>query len=123
MNSGERTRQFASLHLPNDVPPAFRFDPVISGAARSQQSESAPVRLRRGAWHSARNHGQRRSRKIWRSWPSPRFVSLERLLQSKKVSVVELTEMYLARLKRFNPQLAFSRDADRRAREGASRRT
>ena len=34
-------------------------------------------------------------RKTWKSWLSPQFVNLEALLQSKKVTVIELTEMYL----------------------------
>jgi Asp-tRNA(Asn)/Glu-tRNA(Gln) amidotransferase A subunit family amidase len=90
------------LHLPNDVPPAFHFDPVTSG--HFVPSESAPVRI------AAKAAGP------------PAFVDSEvpddleklafatvrelgALIQSKKVSVTALTEMYLARLKRFNPQL------------------
>src|ERR1700733_12771754 len=32
------------LHLPNDIPPAFRFDPVTSSES-APPSESAPVRI------------------------------------------------------------------------------
>jgi Asp-tRNA(Asn)/Glu-tRNA(Gln) amidotransferase A subunit family amidase len=93
------------LHLPNDVPPAFRFDPLISGQT-APANELAPVRLPAALSNSpaiADNEIPKDLEKL--AFATVR--QLGALIQSKKVSVASLTEMYLARLKRFNPQLNF----------------
>jgi Asp-tRNA(Asn)/Glu-tRNA(Gln) amidotransferase A subunit family amidase len=93
------------LHLPNDVPPSFRFDPVISSEI-APPSESAPVRI---AAPSGVTPAIMES-DIPKDLEKLAFATvpeLGALIQNKKVSVIELTEMYLGRLKRFDPQLHF----------------
>jgi Asp-tRNA(Asn)/Glu-tRNA(Gln) amidotransferase A subunit family amidase len=93
------------LRLPNDVPPAFRFDPLISGHP-APAIESVPVRCSAslGAPPAIADSD------VPKDLEKLAFATVRELgalLQSKKVTVIELTEMYFARLKRFNPQLAF----------------
>ena len=89
----------------NDVPPAFRFDPLISGQP-APPIESAPVRLAAALG----NPPAIVDSDVPKDLEKLAFATVRELgalLQSKKVSVTDLTEMYLARLKRFNPQLHF----------------
>ncbi len=93
------------LHLPNDVPPAFRFDPVTSSET-APPSESAPVRITAApgaAFAIVESDIPKDLEKL--AFATVRELGV--LIQNKKVSVVELTEMYLGRLKRFDPQLHF----------------
>jgi Asp-tRNA(Asn)/Glu-tRNA(Gln) amidotransferase A subunit family amidase len=93
------------LHLANDIPPAFRFDPLVAGQ-RALLTESAPVRVAAALSNPAaivENEVPADLEKL--AYATVR--ELGALIQSKKVSVIDLTEMYLARLKRFNPQLHF----------------
>jgi Asp-tRNA(Asn)/Glu-tRNA(Gln) amidotransferase A subunit family amidase len=93
------------LHLPNDVPPAFRFDPLIPGQP-APVNELAPVRLSAALSDLpaiAANELPEDIEKL--AFATVR--ELGALIQSRKISVARLTEMYLARLKRFNPQLDF----------------
>lgn len=92
------------LHLPNNVPPAFRFDPLLgldfrfafvgpidrSVKAMSSPPTAAavPANLEELAFASVRE--------------------LSELIRQKKVSSVALTEMYINRLKRFDPKLHFT---------------
>ena len=88
------------LHIPNSVPPAFIFDPVLPGdkfetAKRPQRISSAaalnvsgaPKNIEDVAFYSVRQ--------------------LAELVRSRKVSSVALTDMYLARLKKYDPMLKF----------------
>ena len=94
------------LHLPNDVPPAFRFDPLIPGQY-APASELAPVRLPAALSNSPAIADYELPGDLEKlAFATVR--ELGALIQSKKISVVGLTEMYLARLKRFNPQLNFA---------------
>jgi Asp-tRNA(Asn)/Glu-tRNA(Gln) amidotransferase A subunit family amidase len=94
------------LHLPNDVPPAFRFDPVIPGQP-APASELASVRLPAALSNSPAIADHELPGDLEKlAFATVR--ELGALIQSKKISVVGLTEMYLARLKRFNPQLNFA---------------
>jgi Asp-tRNA(Asn)/Glu-tRNA(Gln) amidotransferase A subunit family amidase len=89
-----------ALHIKNDVPPAFIFDPVLPGmkfeterrpmklaAPPGLQSSSVPKNLEDVAFYSVRQ--------------------LAELVRTKKVSSSALTDMYLARLKRYDPTLKF----------------
>jgi Asp-tRNA(Asn)/Glu-tRNA(Gln) amidotransferase A subunit family amidase len=104
----EQRRAFGAirqLHLPNDVPPAFRFDPVISNEI-APLSESAPVRIAAAPGASPAIVES----DIPIDLEKLAFATVRELgalIQNKRVSVVELTEMYLGRLKRFDPQLHF----------------
>ena len=93
------------LHLPNNVPPAFRFDPLIS-EGRFPATESMPVRTPAALSEPpAIVDGE-----IPRDLEKLAFATVRELgalIQHQKISVADLTEMYLARLKRFNPQLNF----------------
>ncbi len=88
----EKIRAF---HLDNSVPPALRFDPVLpgtklggpSGVRMSEPKEplAAPASLEDVAF-----------------WPVTRLAPLVR---AGKIRSVDLTQMYLARLKRLDPKL------------------
>src|ERR1700722_1817413 len=87
------------LHLPNEIPPAFHFDPVISGQL-VPASELAPVRLP----PTLGNAPAIADSAVPKDLEQLAFATIRELgglLQSKKVSVTDLTEMYFARLKRF----------------------
>jgi Asp-tRNA(Asn)/Glu-tRNA(Gln) amidotransferase A subunit family amidase len=88
------------LHIPNSVAPALVFDPVLPSTRfetekRFPRISPAPAMVARGVprnledlcFSSARDLGE--------------------LIRSKKVSSVALTEMYLDRLKRYDPLLHF----------------
>ena len=94
-------QEIYSLHIPNSVEPALIFDPVlpgmkfeterramkISGASATMRSE-APKDLEQLAVSSVRE--------------------LAELVRTKKVSSMALTEMYLHRLKKYDPKLKFT---------------
>ena len=88
------------LHIPNSVDPAMIFDPVLPGmklvterkpmrisATARATSLSAPKNLEDLTFASARDLGE--------------------LVRTKRVSSLALTEMYLQRLKKFDPTLKF----------------
>src|SRR5258708_5863871 len=85
------------LHIPNSVPPAYIFDPVLPGTTfetrRQPMQMSAPPRsgapknIEDVAFYSVRQ--------------------LADLVRTRKVSSVALTDMYIARLKKYDPVLKF----------------
>ncbi len=90
--------QIRELHLPNSIPPAFVFDPLPPGAAIATQREklvysrataalTVPPDLEDLAFASAMELGD--------------------LVRRRKVSSTALTQMYLARLRRYDPLLHF----------------
>src|SRR5258707_2397055 len=113
------------LHIKNDVAPAVIFDPVLPGmkfeterrpmkiSAAPGAAGTAPKNLEDVAFYSVRQ--------------------LAELVRSKKVSSSALTEMYIARLKRYDPVLKFmitlteeralaqAKDADREIEAGKYR--
>jgi Asp-tRNA(Asn)/Glu-tRNA(Gln) amidotransferase A subunit family amidase len=91
--------EIRKLHLPNGVAPAFVFDPLPPGAAVSTEREkpvyskapaslTAPANLEDLAFASAMDLGD--------------------LIRRKKISATNLTQMYIARLRRFDPILHFN---------------
>ncbi len=87
------------LDLPNSVAPAFVFDPLPPGATVNTQHArpvyskapatlTAPANLEDLAFESAMN--------------------LADLIRRRKISSANLTQMYLARLRRYNPVLHFN---------------
>jgi Asp-tRNA(Asn)/Glu-tRNA(Gln) amidotransferase A subunit family amidase len=93
------------LHLPNDVPPAFRFDPVTSPLF-APAPESAPVRLP----VTIAEVPEIANGEVPKDLDKLAYATigeLGALIRSRKVSVTDITQMYLARLKRYNPQLNF----------------
>ena len=90
--------EIRKLHLPNGVAPAFVFDPLPPGATVNAQREkpvyskapatlTMPSNLEDLAFSSALELGD--------------------LVRRRKVSSLDLTQMYLARLKRYDPLLHF----------------
>ena len=87
--------QLREVPLPNAVMPAVRFDPVLPGM--QLPTERAQMRY-------TRDSGLRRPARLEdvAFWPVTR---LAELVRTRQVMPSELTEMYLARLERFDPQL------------------
>src|SRR5437868_10964651 len=112
-----------ALHIPNSVEPALLFDPIVNAAKYETERRAArlsavpnvssPKKVEELAFASVRE--------------------LAELVRTKKVSSSALTEMYLGRLKRYDPLLKFTatlteeraqmqaRDADREIAAGKYR--
>jgi Asp-tRNA(Asn)/Glu-tRNA(Gln) amidotransferase A subunit family amidase len=84
-----------ALELRNDVPPALHFDPVLPGS-------TLPTERREP--HFTRPSDVRRPDRLEdvAFWP---VTHLAELVRTRQVMPGELTEMYLGRLKRHDPQL------------------
>ncbi|MFT4112358.1 amidase [Silvibacterium sp.] len=85
------------LHLPNSVAPAYVFDPLPPGAIVDTQKQP-PVYSRTVATMPAEIEDL-----AFATVPE-----LADLVRRKKVSSVDLTQMYLRRLKRYDPLLHFT---------------
>jgi Asp-tRNA(Asn)/Glu-tRNA(Gln) amidotransferase A subunit family amidase len=88
----ERIRELA---MPNAVPPALRFDPLLPGV--KLPSERRPMRYTR-----ARDVRRPANLQEVAFWPVTR---LAELVRTRQVLPSELTEMYLERLKRHDARL------------------
>ena len=94
-------QEMRQTSLDNSVPPPLYFNPVVPGMTFERfEREVAPE-------CSARRSPVRR---IWRRSRSGRRPSLARLIETREVSSLELTDMYLSRLERLNPVLNCRRD-------------
>lgn len=86
--------QVRQLHIPNDVAPPFYFSPIVPfmkvDRSRHPFRYSSP-RVRRPA-----------NLEDAAFWP---VTQLARLIRTRQVTSVQLTEMYLARLRRYNEKL------------------
>jgi Asp-tRNA(Asn)/Glu-tRNA(Gln) amidotransferase A subunit family amidase len=92
-----------SMKIPNSVAPAFVFDPVPAGMVLDTVKQ--PMRM-----SAAPDVTGLASAGIDGASNELAFASvreLAELVKTRKVSSVELTKMYLARLKRYDPQLHF----------------
>jgi Asp-tRNA(Asn)/Glu-tRNA(Gln) amidotransferase A subunit family amidase len=87
-----------ALNLPNDVPPAFLFNPLLPGM--KLETEQRPMRISRARAVGVPKNLEDAAFYTVRQWAE--------LIRTKKVSSVALTEMYLSRLKRYDPVLLFS---------------
>lgn len=88
------------LHIPNSVAPALNFDPVLPST--KFETEKRPLRLSAAPAIAARG--------VPRNLEDVCFASareLGELVRTRNVSSVALTEMYLERLKRYDPTLHF----------------
>ncbi len=95
-----------NLHLPNSVAPAFVFDPVPGGT--TLDTARAPLALS-PAPNTSALAGQV-SAGLSGSSDTLAFATvreLAELVKTRKVTSLDLTKMYLARLKRFDPRLHF----------------
>lgn len=98
----EAYRAMRSVAIPNQVPPAVRFDPRLPHAL--QEPGGGPIPDRFAGVSVARSGAVRRSADLEdvAFWPVTR---LSELIRTGQVTSVELTEMYLDRLRRFGPRL------------------
>src|SRR5712675_569513 len=87
-----------ALHIPNSVEPALLFDPVVNAAKYEME--------RRAARLSAAPNISSPKKVEELAFASVR--ELAELVRTKKVSSSALTEMYLGRLKRYDPLLKFT---------------
>lgn len=88
-------RELRMVEIPNEVAPAARFDPMLPG--RTAPTGERPFRMSREA-------GVRRPADLEQVafWPVTR---LSELVRTGQVTSLELTEMYLGRLKEHGPRL------------------
>ena len=91
----ERFEAVRGVALDNAVPPALRFTPLLPG----MQPET---RQRRIKWSRPPRLERPGVLEDLAFWP---VTHLAALVKARKVTPVELTEMYLARLKRYDPAL------------------
>jgi len=87
------------LHMPNSAAPAFNFDPVL--ASTKFEREKRPLRI------SAAPAVAARAPKNIEGICFATVRELAELMRAKRISSVALTEMYLDRLKRYDPLLHF----------------
>ncbi len=85
------------LNLPNSIPPAYIFDPLPPGESVSTE-QHAPIYS-----HTTATMPKNLEEVAFYTVPQ-----LADLVRRRKVSSVDLTQMYLARLKRYDPLLHFS---------------
>jgi len=87
--------EMRAIHIPNDVSPPFHFSPVVAGMTVSRKKlpftvSAAPAARRPAALEDVA------------FWP---VRHLAELVRTRQVTSLELTEMYLARLHRYNGKL------------------
>jgi Asp-tRNA(Asn)/Glu-tRNA(Gln) amidotransferase A subunit family amidase len=88
------------LHIPNSVAPALVFDPVLPST--KLETEKRPMKMSPAPAVAARG--------VPKNLEDVCFASareLSELVRTKKISSLALTQMYLERLKRYDPQLHF----------------
>src|SRR5215813_6473238 len=88
------------LHIPNSVPPALTFDPVLSSTRF--ETEKRPIKISAAPAIATRS--------VPKNLEDLCFATareLAELVRTKKISSLALTQMYLDRLKRHDPQLHF----------------
>ena len=91
------------LNLRNDVPPAYRFDPLLTA---QYPTEPEPIRTEK-AISQAPNIADSEIPKDLERLAYSTVRELGELLRRQKIKAVDLTEMYLARLKRLDSRLHF----------------
>src|SRR5713101_695431 len=87
-----------ALHIPNSAEPALLFDPVLPGM--KLDTKKKPIRM--SAAPAVAKAGVPKNLEDL-AFASVRY--LAELVRTKKVSSVALTEMYIARLKKYDPAL------------------
>src|SRR5467141_3289878 len=89
------------LHIPNSVEPALIFDPALPGM--KFETERKPIRISKAP--SAAASG---TPNTLEDLASASVRELGEFIRTKKVSSLALTEMYLGRLKKYDPALKFA---------------
>jgi Amidase len=90
-----RYEELRAMHVPNDVSPPFHFSPLVPGIEVDKTKR--PFRL--SAPPSVKRPAQLEDVAFWP------VRHLAELVRTRQVTSVELTEMYLARLHRYNATL------------------
>jgi len=86
------------LNLPNSMPPAFLFDPLPPGAKVDSVRET-PIYSKAPAIRTVPSNLE--------DVAFDTVPQLAELIRTRKVSSLDLTEMYIRRIKRYNPLLHF----------------
>jgi len=86
-----------AVSIPNDVPPALVFNPVPG-----QYLHASTERAQRIQWSRAKSVRRPANLEDCAFWS---VRDLAELIRTKQVTSVELTQMYIARLKRYAPKL------------------
>lgn len=92
----QQVEQLRAVPLPNAVPPAVLFDPAPAGIATVRQERGPMVRARVPLLGRPQELDELAFRSV---------AELSTLVRRRKVRSVELTRMYLERLKRYQPTL------------------
>lgn len=87
--------EIRKIQIDNSIPPALNFNPILPGMRF--KTDSKPLKMSKVAKQKAPRNFEDLA-----FWPVTR---LAQLIKSRQVSSTELTKMYLARLKRYDPQL------------------
>src|SRR3989440_1503516 len=99
-NQVKRYEEIYKLHIPNSVDPALIFDPVLPGMRF--ETERKPIRMSKAA-----NAATASAPKNLEGLAFASVRELGEFIRTKKVSSLALTEMYLGRLKKYDPALKF----------------
>jgi len=94
-------KEIYKLHIPNSVEPAVIFDPVLTGM--KFETERKPMRISKEPASVASSAPSNLEDLAFSS-----VRELAELVRTKKVSSVSLTQMYLGRLKKYDPLLKFT---------------
>ena len=100
-NRAKGYEEIYKLHIPNSVDPALIFDPVLPGMRF--ETERKPMRMSKAA-HAATASAPKNLEDL--AFASAR--ELGELVRERKVSSLALTEMYLGRLRKYDPALKFA---------------
>lgn len=98
--------EFRELKIPNSVPPAFNFDPLPPGQQPTPPPPGTDLR-KPLQMSSAPAIASKEIPKDLNELAFATVRELGELVRRKKVSSLALTEMYLGRLKKYDPQLHF----------------
>jgi Asp-tRNA(Asn)/Glu-tRNA(Gln) amidotransferase A subunit family amidase len=102
-NLNDRAKGYEEIYklkIPNSVDPALIFDPVLPGM--KFETQKRPMRMSK--WPTSAAGAPRNLEDL--AFRSVR--ELAELVRTRKVSSVALTEMYLGRLKKYDPLLKFT---------------
>ncbi len=102
-NQREDAAQVRALPLPNSVAPACVFNPVPGGMVL--ETVKHPMKMSAAPKVAFEDHGSADANAEALAFLTLR--ELAELIRTKRVSSTTLTKMYLARLKRYDPQLHF----------------
>src|SRR5689334_12393947 len=108
-NLNEHAKSFEEiykLHIPNSVAPALVFDPVLPGT--KFETERKPMWMSTPNLPEAfSNFGKTGTRPNFEALAFASVRELAEMVRTKRVSSMDLTLMYLERLKRYDPALKF----------------